>query len=82
MRIVVAIAIALLSVGVLALAWRLQLEADVRDQITAQIQDLQRQLAEKSRREIFELQKECASQAEKVFRQEGFKLGLHTEVIG
>jgi hypothetical protein len=79
-KIIAGIAIGLLSIGVLSLAWKLRSEIGVRDQLAGQIEELKARLADKSRQD--DLQKQCVSQAEKMFLQSGFKLGLKTQSIG
>jgi hypothetical protein len=71
---IMAAAIALLMAGILLLAWQLRSESNTDRRLSQEVRDLRAKLAAKSRRDAFELQKECGSQASKVFAQLGWKL--------
>jgi hypothetical protein len=72
---IMAAAIVLLMAGIiLLLAWQLRSEINTDRRLLQEIRDMRAKLADKSRRDAFELQKECGSQASKVFAQLGWKL--------
>jgi len=73
MRMTIAFGVLLLIA--LALTWLLGTEMTTSRDQRDQIQKLTISLAEKSRREDFELQEKCALQTEKMFRELGYKPG-------
>jgi hypothetical protein len=70
---VMAAAIVLLMAGIAALGWQLRSEIHADRRMTEEIHALGAKLADKSRREVFELQKECGAQAAKVYSESGFR---------
>ena len=67
------IAIAILLVTVAVLVWQLTAEIATNNQLQKQVQELTKQVADKTTRENLEFQKSCALQAEKVFHAIGWK---------
>jgi hypothetical protein len=68
------VAIVLLFAVILTLAWRLRSDIDANRQLSQEITELRSKLVENSKRGAFERQKECGSQATKVFTEWGWKL--------
>jgi hypothetical protein len=68
------IAIALLVVALAVLVWLFNGEKEKNRDQQAQIQKLTASLADKSKREELELQEKCGLQAERLFREFGYKL--------
>ena len=66
-------AIAILLIIVAALGWQLSAEITTNNTLQKQVQELTKQLTDKSTRENLEFQQSCALQAEKVFHQVGWK---------
>ena len=69
-----AAAIVILVAGILALAWQMRSMMNTGYQLSQENHDLRLKLADKSKRDVFELQKECGSQSSKIFSQLGYKL--------
>ncbi|HVM78852.1 MAG TPA: hypothetical protein VMU06_07520 [Stellaceae bacterium] len=63
--------IVLLIAGVLVLGWQLRQEIDANRKLTAQVAE--RQAADASKRQNFELQAKCGERAQTVFHQLGYK---------
>ena len=70
---IMAAALVILLAGILVLAWQLRSEMNTDRRLTREIDDLHSKLADKSGHENFERQRDCTSQAEKVFHQVGWK---------
>jgi hypothetical protein len=64
---------AILLVFLLTLAWQLKTMMDANRQQASEIQSLSMKLSDKARRDSFDLQQRCASQAEKTFRRLGYR---------
>ena len=71
---IMAAAIVLLTAGVIVLGWKLRSEMNADQRLSQEVSDLRTELADKSKRNAFELQKQCGEQASKVFVQLGWKL--------
>ncbi len=67
------VAIGILLATVLVLVWRLNALITTSRQQQNQIQELTSKLVDRGTRDALELQEKCALQAEKVFRQLGYK---------
>ena len=72
------VAVAVLLLGLAAVAWRLVLERQNNADQRAQTQELTSRLNDKDNRERLEFQEKCAFQAEKIFRAMGYKLEADT----
>ena len=66
--------IAILMTGIVALVWQLGSEINADRKLSQEIRELRSKLADKSRRDGLELQKECGLQGAKIFSQWGWKL--------
>ncbi|RZF23850.1 hypothetical protein EVC45_42035 [Paraburkholderia sp. UYCP14C] len=74
MRIVCAI----LLVVLIGVTWQLKNEIDANRLQAADIQSLSARLADKAKRETFDLQQKCAAQAEQTFHRLGYREGQST----
>lgn len=68
------IALGVLLAAALALTWGLVAETTKNGQLQGQVTELTSKLGDKTARDNLELQEKCATQAEKVFRQEDKEL--------
>lgn len=73
--------IAALLLLVVALGWLLNIEKTTSQTLRDDIQKLSANLADKSKRENFELQEKCAKQAEKTYRELGYELNNGRESL-
>ena len=72
------IAILILTGIVIGLGWKVNEQGQTIVQLRGQLTETRAKLSDKSVRETFENQKECAAQAEKIFRQGGYRTGIDT----